>query len=74
MADTPIPIPGLPFADMVRVSMFEMQQSKGGDRSGVPSDMFDLDDDQRKLVRKHLALPKVYHYYYVIVIIDRVVL
>lgn len=67
MADTPIPIPGLPFADMVRVSMFEMQQSKGGDRSGVPSDMFDLDDDQRKLVRKHLALPKVYYYYYVII-------
>jgi len=59
MADTPIPLPGLPFADMVRVSMFEMQQSKGGDKSGVSSDMFDLNDDQRKVVRKHLALPKV---------------
>ena len=32
MADTPIPIPGLPFADMVRVSMFEMQQSRSIDQ------------------------------------------
>ena len=30
-----------------------------GDKSGVRSDMFDLSEEQRKSVRKHLALPKV---------------
>ena len=55
-----LPIPGLPFADMVRVSMFQMQITKGEmEKTGVSDDMFDLNADQRTLVRKTLALPKV---------------
>jgi len=57
--DFTVPVPGLPFTDMVRVNMYEFQLSKGGDKSGVKSDMFDLTGEQRQLVRKHLSLPKI---------------
>ena len=55
-----IPMPGLPFADMVRVSMFEMQIDKGEVAvTGVDNKMFELSKTQEALVRKNLALPKV---------------
>ena len=55
-----LPIPGLPFADMVRVSMYEMQINRAGQNTPeVVDEMFDLNEAQRKLVRKTLALPKV---------------
>lgn len=55
-----IPIPGLPFSQMVRVNMFEMQVDKGEDAiTGIMNDRFDLNDKQQALVRKTLALPRV---------------
>ena len=57
-----IPVPGLPFADMVRVSMFEMKLK--GDASGLSSgavkdEMFSLNEEQQKIVKKNMALPKI---------------
>ena len=52
-----IPLPGLPFAEMVRVSMFEMQLAKNDPRVG--ENMFSLNDEQKKIVKKNLALPKI---------------
>lgn len=52
-----IPVPGLPFADIVRASMFEMKIKNP--TASVNDDMFSLDEDQQRIVRKNLALPKV---------------
>jgi len=57
MGDMDIPIPGLPFAEMVRVSMFEIQLAKKDVR--VSEDMFSLNEEQKNIVRKNLVLPKV---------------
>ena len=55
-----LPIPGLPFTDMVKVNMYEMQINRAGQNTpDVVNEMFDLNEAQRKLVRKTLALPKV---------------
>ena len=60
MGDAKIPVPGLPFADMVRVSMYELQLSRGDElKTGVNNEMFELNPEQQKIVRRHLALPKV---------------
>ena len=62
MAGVDIPIPGLPFADMVRVSLYQMQIDRNGKNVSSPevvNEMFDLNEAQRKAVRKSLALPKV---------------
>ena len=65
-----IPIPGLPFADMVRVSMYKMQlertaaldplhgKAENAD-SKIVGAMFDLSEEQQQIVRKNLALPKI---------------
>lgn len=58
MGDIEIPVPGLPFADMVRVSMFKMNL-KAGDKAAINDKMFSLDENQRAIVMKNLALPKV---------------
>ena len=57
MGEDSIPLPGLPFAEMVRVSMYKMQLVKK-DGSVTPG-MFSLNEAQQKLVRKNMALPKV---------------
>lgn len=60
-----IPLPGLPFADMVRVDMFKMQlqrPSKAASAGGggdISDDMFSLSPEQQAVVRRHLALPKI---------------
>jgi hypothetical protein len=57
-----IPMPGLPFADMVRVSMYEMKltnSAQGVSTGSIRDEMFDLNDDQQKIVRKNMALPKI---------------
>lgn len=57
---TELPLPGLPFADMVRASIYELQLQKG--QQGKPivdAEMFDLTPGQQQLVRKNMALPKV---------------
>ena len=51
-----LPVPGLPFAEMIRVSMFKMNIGKG---RGVSERMFQLNLDQQRIVRKNLALPKI---------------
>lgn len=58
MSVTPIrtPVPGLPFAEMVRVSMFKMNIGKG---RGLSERMFQLNPEQQRIVRKNLALPKI---------------
>jgi hypothetical protein len=56
MGGADIPVPGLPFADMVRVSLYQLQLTKG---KGVKEDMFNLNQEQQRIVRKNLALPKV---------------
>lgn len=56
MEGAEIPVPGLPFAEMVRVSMYGMELSKG---RGVAKELFQLTEQQQRLVRKNLALPKV---------------
>jgi hypothetical protein len=59
LRDSSIPIPGLPFADMVKYSMYKMQitRKKGG--LVVSNEMFDLTPDEKQSVKKVLALPKV---------------
>lgn len=57
-----IPVPGLPFADMVRVSMFEMKltnNAQGMSTGGIRDEMFDLNEQQQKIVKKNMALPKI---------------
>lgn len=57
-----IPVPGLPFADMVRVSMYEMKltnSAKGIAAGAIKDEMFDLNEEQQKIVRKNMALPKI---------------
>jgi hypothetical protein len=39
-----IPMPGLPFAEMVRVSMFRMNVGKG---RGLSEGMFELNEEQK---------------------------
>jgi len=51
-----IPVPGLPFAEMVRVSMYRMNVGKG---RGLAEGMFELTEEQKAIVRKNLALPKI---------------
>lgn len=57
MEDIDLPLPGLPFSEMVRVSMFEMQLSKKDPR--IHDEMFSLNEDQKNIVLKNLVLPKV---------------
>lgn len=60
MDGAPLPIPGLPFAELVRSNLFEMQLTTGGkDKNQITEDMFSLTDSQRTLIRKSLALPKI---------------
>ena len=61
MVDTEIPIPGLPFAQMVRVSLYQMQltKQKMGQSTGLKDDMFVLNKEQQNIVKKTMALPKV---------------
>ena len=56
MNGTMVPIPGLPFAEMIRVSMFKMNIGKG---RGVSEKMFELNQEQQRIVLKNLALPKI---------------
>jgi len=56
MGAAEIPVPGLPFAEMVRVSMYGMELTKG---RGVAPELFQLNEEQQRVVRKNLALPKV---------------
>jgi hypothetical protein len=52
-----IPVPGLPFAEMVRVSMFQLQLKRQD--ASVTNDMFSLNEEQQRIVKKNMALPKV---------------
>lgn len=55
-----IPIPGLPFVQGIRASMYQLQLDKGlGDGRGVSPEMFELREDQRAIVERQLVLPKV---------------
>ena len=57
-----IPMPGLPFASMIRVAMYEMKlgnEGKGISNSAIKDEMFDLNEEQRKIVKKSMALPKI---------------
>jgi hypothetical protein len=58
MNDVSLPLPGLPFADLVRTNLFEMQLNSGGSNQ-VSDEMFSLNEAQRDIVRKNLALPKI---------------
>ena len=57
MNGSDLPIPGLPFADMVKVSMFEMQLARKDER--LTDDKFALNEKQRAIVVKNMALPKI---------------
>lgn len=60
MGDISIPVPGLPFADMVRVNLYELKLSrKDQQKSIISDDMFALNEKQREVVQKTLSLPKV---------------
>ena len=52
-----LPVPGLPFAEMVRVSLYEMKLAKKNE--AISNDMFSLNEKQRAVVAKTLSLPKV---------------
>lgn len=52
-----IPLPGLPFADMTRVAMYEMKLEQK--KSQVNDEMFTLNQAQIDLVERNLALPKI---------------
>jgi hypothetical protein len=57
MDGTAIPMPGLPFAEMIRVGLFRMQQLRQD--ASLSSDMFALNSAQQEIVKKNMALPKV---------------
>lgn len=61
MAETNIPIPGLPFADMVRVNFYQLQLNKEneGKSAGVSPELFTLSESQQNVVKKYLSLPKL---------------
>lgn len=61
MAETNIPIPGLPFADMVKVNFYQLQlnKEKEGKSTGVAKELFTLSESQQSVVKKYLALPKL---------------
>jgi hypothetical protein len=63
MQGSSLPMPGLPFPDMVRANIYQAQLIKTGGKDdgseGVHGDMFALNEEQRQVVRKHLALPKL---------------
>jgi hypothetical protein len=63
MQGAALPMPGLPFPDLVRANMYQAQLSKSGGKDGsavgVHADMFALTPEQRQAVRKHLAMPKI---------------
>lgn len=67
MNDTKLPIPGLPFADLIRANLYELKitstksaNSKYRESSNLIEDeMFALSDVQQELVKKSIALPKV---------------
>ena len=50
MDGTLLPVPGLPFAEMIRVSMFKMNIGKG---RGVSERKFHLNLDQQRIVHKN---------------------
>ena len=52
-----IPVPGLPFAEMVRASMYRLQLLKHN--SAISNDMFALNEAQQQIVKKNMALPKI---------------
>lgn len=57
MKGSEIPLPGLPFVNIVRASLYRYQIESGKDT--VPSDLFALNDESRKLVQRSLTLPKI---------------
>lgn len=60
MGDISIPVPGLPFADMIRVNLYELKLTRKDQQKAIISDdMFALNEKQRELVQKTLSLPKV---------------
>lgn len=62
MGGIDIPMPGLPFAAMIRVAMYEMKlgnEGKGISTGSIKDEMFDLNEEQQKIVKKSMALPKV---------------
>jgi len=59
LEDSDVPMPGLPFTDMVRAAMYQFKVTKGGKADQISSSMFDLDEAQMQTVRKHMALPRV---------------
>eukprot|EP01038_Epipyxis_sp_PR26KG_P010886 gene10886-14609_t len=60
MGDIKLPVPGLPFADMVRFAMYKVQLTRNDLKHSVTNkDMFDMSEEQQQSVRKVLALPKV---------------
>lgn len=56
--DTKIPVPGLPFANKIRVMLYEMQQEKQTN-SGAIHEMFSMSESQKKLIVKNMVLPKI---------------
>ena len=52
-----IPVPGLPFAEMIRADMYRLQLLKKN--PAVSNDMFALNEAQQQIVKKNMALPKL---------------
>lgn len=69
MGEAVLPMPGLPFPDLVRANIYQAQLAKTGGLAAedtgsavagsVHADMFALTSEQRQVVRKHLAMPKL---------------
>ena len=60
-AESSLPIPGLPFADMVRVNLYQtlLNKQKEGKDMNISEDLFILSLEQRLIVKKYMALPKI---------------
>lgn len=56
MGDITLPIPGLPFADVIRANLYELNLQNP---SVTFDDMFELNPKQRELVKKSIALPRI---------------
>jgi hypothetical protein len=65
MNDLKLPIPGLPFADRIRAGLYEMKlrrleaEQTAATAAELNDELFDLAAQQRVLVKKSIALPKI---------------
>jgi hypothetical protein len=57
--DYKLPLPGLPFAEMIRSDVYRLKLEQGQDGANLDDEIFNLSPAQQQLVKKNMALPKL---------------